>query len=121
MLSEKKKKYFRNLLGKKLKELAAQNSGSASSLADLKNESSDFLDQASMESELDFTLHIRERESKLIAKIQEALERLDQGTYGICEECGGQISEKRLKARPVTTFCIDCKKRQEAEEKLRGL
>jgi DnaK suppressor protein len=49
------------------------------------------------------------------------LERLEEGTFGICESCGEDISEERLKARPVTTLCIDCKKKQENDEKLRGL
>ena len=58
---------------------------------------------------------------KLIGKIKDALERLSNETYGICEACGEEISEARLKARPVTTLCIDCKKRQETDEKVRGL
>ena len=58
---------------------------------------------------------------KLISKIREALDRIDDGTFGICESCGEEISEKRLKARPVTTLCIDCKKKQEANERARGL
>jgi DnaK suppressor protein len=68
-----------------------------------------------------FHLRIRDRERKLISKIKEALDRLDQGTFGICEECGEDISEERLKARPVTTLCINCKKRQENEERLKGI
>ncbi|RLB13465.1 MAG: RNA polymerase-binding protein DksA, partial [Deltaproteobacteria bacterium] len=64
---------------------------------------------------------ISDRGRKLLVKIKEALERLDNGTFGICEACGEEISEKRLKARPVTTLCIECKKKQETEEKLRGL
>src|SRR3989339_1994865 len=66
-------------------------------------------DRASLESNRDFTLRIRERERKLIFKIQEALERLDEGEYGVCESCGEKIGIARLKARPVTTLCIDCK------------
>jgi DnaK suppressor protein len=66
-------------------------------------------------------LRIRDRERKLIGKIKEALERIEQGTYGICEDCGEEISTERLKARPVTTLCIDCKKTQETEEKVKGL
>jgi DnaK suppressor protein len=48
------------------------------------------------------------------------MERIDTGTYGICELCGEEISEARLKARPVTTLCIECKRKQENEEKLKG-
>jgi DnaK suppressor protein len=57
----------------------------------------------------------------LIEKIKEALERIDNGTFGRCEVCGRDIGEERLRARPVTTLCIDCKKKQEAREKARGL
>jgi DnaK suppressor protein len=62
-------------------------------------------------------LRIRDRERKLIFKIQEALTRIDEGTFGICEECGEEIGIERLKARPVTTLCIECKSSQEVEEK----
>jgi DnaK suppressor protein len=74
-----------------------------------------------MESERNFELRIRDRERKLIGKIKEALERIDDGSFGICDECGEDISAQRLKARPVTTLCIDCKKRQEKDEKVKGI
>jgi len=51
-------------------------------------------------------------------KIQEALQRIEDGTFGICEQCGCEISEGRLEARPVTTFCIECKEEQENKEKI---
>jgi DnaK suppressor protein len=74
-----------------------------------------------MESDRNFELRIRDRERKLISKIKDALDRIEEGTYGICEECGENISDERLKARPVTTLCIDCKKKQENQEKVKGL
>lgn len=74
-------------------------------------------DRASAESDRNFELRIRDRERKLLAKIKAALERIDGGTYGICEECGDEIGNKRLEARPVTTLCIDCKTKQENIEK----
>ena len=67
-----------------------------------------------------FTLRIRDRERRLIRKIQAAIQRLDEGTYGICEDCGEDISIPRLKARPVTKLCINCKARQEEGENIRG-
>ena len=67
------------------------------------------------------TLRIRDRERKLIAKIEQALERVANQTFGVCEECGEDISEGRLKARPVTTMCIACKSRAEALERSRGM
>ncbi|MBI3804827.1 MAG: RNA polymerase-binding protein DksA [Nitrospirae bacterium] len=79
----------------------------------------DLGDQASAEADQNFLLRLREREQKLLKKIDEAIDRINEGTFGICESCGGQISIKRLKARPVTTLCIDCKTKQEAEEKIR--
>jgi len=77
-------------------------------------------DQAVAELDNNFLLRLRGREQKLLKKIDEAISRIDGGTYGVCEECGGQISIKRLEARPVTTLCIECKTRQEEEEKMQA-
>jgi DnaK suppressor protein len=79
----------------------------------------DVSDQASAEVDQNFSMRIRERERKLLKKIDEALERMNAATYGVCEHCGEEIPYKRLKARPVTTFCIDCKTAQEQEERAR--
>ena len=76
-------------------------------------------DQATMESDRDFDLRIRDRERRLIRKIDQAMVRIKDGTFGVCESCGGPISSKRLQARPVTTLCIDCKTAQEIEERTR--
>jgi DnaK suppressor protein len=73
-------------------------------------------DRALLESNRNFTLRLRDRERKLLAKIKEAMKRIDDGTFGVCEGCGGGIGEKRLVARPVTTLCIDCKTVAEEEE-----
>ncbi len=75
-------------------------------------------DQAAAELDNNFLLRLRGREQKLLKKIDEAIARIDGGTYGVCESCGGPISMKRLEARPVTTLCIECKTRQEEEEKM---
>jgi len=66
-------------------------------------------------------LRIRDRESKLIKKIKKALARIENGTFGTCETCGEDISIERMKARPVTSQCIDCKSKEEALEKALGL
>ncbi len=79
----------------------------------------DWTDQASVETDQNFSLRLREREQHLLKKIDDAIERINDETFGICEVCGGPISIKRLKARPVTTLCIECKTRQEIEEKIR--
>ncbi len=76
-------------------------------------------DQASMEADRNFDLRIRDRERRLIKKIDQAMARIKEGSFGICESCGGSISSKRLQARPVTTLCIDCKTAQEIEERTR--
>ncbi len=80
---------------------------------------SDLGDQATAEADQNFAIRLKEREQRLLKKIDEALQRIESGTFGICESCGGEISVKRLKARPVTTLCIECKTRQEEEEKIR--
>ncbi len=77
-------------------------------------------DQAVAELDNNFVLRLRGREQKLLKKIDEAIARIDSGEYGVCESCGEQISMKRLEARPVTTLCIECKTRQEEEEKLQA-
>lgn len=119
MLSEKEKEYFEKLLTQKLDE----NLGKARyTLNDIKNfddRLSDVIDEAYFASEMGFTLHIRNREAKLIKKIKDALARLEEGTFGICERCRSPIPLERLRARPVTTLCINCKKKEEAAEKTR--
>ena len=76
----------------------------------------DVSDQATAEAEQNFALRIRERERNLIKKIDEALNRMVNRLYGICESCGEEIPIPRLKARPVTTLCIACKTQQEEKE-----
>ena len=77
-------------------------------------------DRASVESDRSFELRLRGREQKLMEKIDEALSRIEDGTYGLCDECGKDITVKRLEARPVAKFCIDCKTKQEQREKEQG-
>ena len=77
-------------------------------------------DRATMESDRSFELRLRGRERKLLDKIDEAVARIDDGTYGICDDCGEEIRIKRLEARPVAKFCIDCKIKQEQQEKAQG-
>ncbi|MBF0281646.1 MAG: RNA polymerase-binding protein DksA [Zetaproteobacteria bacterium] len=74
-------------------------------------------DQASAEADRNFDLRIKDRERHLVRKIDQALNRIKAGEFGECEDCGGDIGQKRLQARPVTTLCIDCKMEQEQAEK----
>jgi len=122
MLNEKKKIYFTNLLNKQLNELLKKEKDiPVTSVVSVSGQAPDFTDQATFESDMDLNIHMKERENKLIFKIKEALERIENGTYGICEVCGENITETRLKARPVTTVCITCKQNQENQERLRGM
>lgn len=77
-------------------------------------------DRASAESGRNFELRIRQREQKLLSKIEDALQRIDDGDFGQCDSCGELIGLKRLEARPVTTLCIECKTAQESKEKSQG-
>jgi DnaK suppressor protein len=120
-MTDKKIQYFKELLSKQLDELQNKDSSIPVSQLAESEQIPDLTDQATLESDIDMNIHIKERDSKLILKIKKALERIDNGNYGICEECGEEISEKRLKARPVTTVCINCKRKQENQEKLRGI
>ena len=76
----------------------------------------DWTDVASAETDKTIQLKIRDRERMLMVKIEEALRRIDAGTFGFCESCEEPILEARLKARPVTTLCIDCKSEMEGLE-----
>jgi DnaK suppressor protein len=77
----------------------------------------DEIDQASSEYSQSMIFRLRDREKFLLAKIDKALARVENGTFGICERCEEEISAKRLEARPVTTLCIRCKEEQEQKEK----
>jgi len=115
-VTKKEIEFFRNLLNQRMQELRSEAGKTVEDMDEDEN-FPDPSDRASMESNRDFILRIRDRERKLIFKIQEALRRLDEGEYGVCEECGEKIGIERLKARPVTTLCIECKSNQEIEEK----
>lgn len=108
--------YFRNLLKQRIAELRFE-AGKTVETMDEDGNFPDPTDRASMESNRNSMLRMRDRERKLIFKIQEALQRLENGEYGVCEECGEDIAIDRLKARPVTTLCIDCKSSQEIAER----
>ena len=115
-MNQREVKFFRRLLEQRIEELRSE---AGKTVVDMDEEDNfpDPTDRASLESNRNFILRIRDRERKLIIKIQEALTRLDEGKYGICEGCGERIGIARLKARPVTTLCIECKSDQEVEER----
>ncbi len=112
--------YFKEKLENMSKELLREAEKTLSEMTNHSDNYPDPADRATAESDRNFELRIRDRERKLLAKIKEALERIEGGTYGICEECGDDIGFKRLDARPVTTLCIECKTRQESLEKIQA-
>ena len=120
-MKKKDIKYFKDLLTNRLEELLNQAGDTVSGMTAPKENFPDPTDRAALEADRNFMLRIRDREHKLIKKIKKALERIDNGTFGICESCGEEITIKRLKARPVTSQCIECKSKEEALEKALGL
>ncbi len=118
-MDAEKREQYRQLLLDEMRGLLSEADKTVHEMADDASHFPDPTDRATQESDRTFELRIRDRERKLVNKIKEALERLDDGTFGICEECGEEIGEARLKARPVTTLCINCK--MEAEEKEKRL
>jgi DnaK suppressor protein len=109
--------HFRKKLHDMSKSLLNEAEKTISDMTDSNDNYPDPTDRAAAESDRSFELRIRDRERKLLNKIKEAIERIEDGSYGICDECGEEISVKRLDARPVTTLCIDCKTKQENHEK----
>ena len=109
---------FKGLLQQQMDELRQDAGKTVSEMTEEKSNFPDPTDRASLESDRNFELRIRDRERKLIKKIREALERIDEGMFGLCESCEEIIGADRLRARPVTTLCIDCKTEQERQEKI---
>lgn len=120
-MKKKDIEFFKEFLNERLRELLAQADDTVVGMTGDADNFPDPTDRAAHESDRNFMLRIRDRESKLIKKIKKALERIENGTFGVCESCGEDISYARLKARPVTTQCIDCKTKEEALEKALGL
>jgi DnaK suppressor protein len=117
-MNKKKLEEFRELLQEQMDQLLQDAGKTVSEMTDEKTNFPDPTDRASLESDRNFELRIRDRERRLIGKIREALDRIEDGEFGECEDCGDQIGEARLKARPVTTLCIECKTEQERQEKI---
>lgn len=117
---EKKIQKIRAKLVAQKEVLLAEAESAISALPEEQTVFPDLGDQASIETDRNFMLRLKGREQRLLKKIDEALERIDAGIYGICEVCGEEIRIQRLEARLVTTMCIDCKTEQEEEEKLLG-
>ncbi|MCA1797800.1 MAG: RNA polymerase-binding protein DksA [Geobacteraceae bacterium] len=117
-MDKQKAEEFREILEAQLESLLKEAGKTVSEMTDEKENFPDPTDRASMESDRNFELRIRDRERRLIGKIREALKRIDDGEFGICESCEEDISDSRLRARPVATLCIDCKEEQERRERI---
>jgi DnaK suppressor protein len=117
-MNERQREYFRRKLNAWKDEILKE---SRETLAALQNESEnhpDLADRASSETDRAIELRARDRQRKLIAKIDAALARIDDGTYGYCEETGEPISLKRLEARPIATLSIEAQERHERNERV---
>lgn len=104
---------FRSMLTTMLAETAARGGTESAKLFETRDALADPADRATQETDLDLTLIMRERDRRRIDDIRAALVRLDSGDYGVCEECGEDIPAARLKARPMTTLCVECQARAE--------
>ena len=113
--------YFKDILTQWLDELLGRAGSTVGGLIASEDRHSDPLDRAIFDSERSYTFRIRDRESVLIRKILASLTDIEDGLYGICDDCGRDISIERLKARPVAKHCIRCKTRQEERERLTGV
>lgn len=119
-IDREKLEFYRKLLQAQMEDLDKEAENAVVGMTEVDGSLADPTDRAALESDRNFLLRIREREGRLISKIQEAILRIDQGSFGICESCGEDISEERLAARPVATLCVDCKKQEESKQKARG-
>jgi DnaK suppressor protein len=112
--------HFRQILGSLKSELSDDIERTVHTMQDEATVFADPNDRASQESDIALELRNRDRERKLIKKIDESIARIDSGEYGYCDSCGVEIGLKRLEARPTATLCIDCKTLEEHREKQVG-
>jgi DnaK suppressor protein len=119
-MNKKQLDHFRLVLNAWKKELEDEISRTVHQMRDEPENPPDPNDRASQETDMSLELRSRDRERKLIKKIDEALERVDNGEYGYCDNCGVEIGLERLEARPTAELCIDCKTLDEIREKQMG-
>ncbi len=119
-MGDKMKAHFNQILLNWKKELMEEVDRTVHHMQDEAANFPDPNDRASQESEFTMELRTRDRERKLIKKIDESLDLIDEDEYGYCESCGVEIGIRRLEARPTATLCIDCKTLDEIREKQRG-
>ncbi|MCB5185435.1 RNA polymerase-binding protein DksA [Methylobacillus gramineus] len=116
-MNEKQRDHFRKILNDWKAELSHDIDRTVHTMQDEVTMFADPNDRASQESDMALELRNRDRERKLIKKIDETLSKINEGDYGYCNGCGIEIGLKRLEARPTATLCIDCKTLDEIREK----
>ena len=109
---------IKKILTQQLKDLLSRADCSLEGLAEFGENLSDVVDIAAQVSERSFSNHLCSREKLLIRKIEQSLQDIEDGVYGLCEECEEEISVMRLKARPTARYCINCKTKLETMERL---
>lgn len=119
-MNEERLKIFKGILIKKMASLMGVADDTVTRMSEGDGTFPDPLDRAMTEANTSIELRTRDRERKLISKIEKAIKKTEDGTYGICEICDDEITEDRLLVRPETTLCIGCKEDQEKEEKQFG-
>jgi len=119
-MNKKQQEHFRAALLAWKRELEDEITRTVQQMRDVPENPPDPNDRASQETDMSLELRSRDRERKLIKKIDEAIERIDTGDYGYCEVCGVEIGVERLEARPTAELCIDCKTLDEIREKQMG-
>lgn len=120
-MNEDQRAHFRAILTQWKNELMSEVDRTMTHMQDEAANFPDPNDRASQESEFSLELRTRDRERKLIRKIDEAIMRVDQDEYGFCETCGLEIGIRRLEARPTATLCVDCKSLDEIRERQLGV
>jgi len=117
-MNERQREYFRKKLMDWRADILRESKETLDSLQDQTDKLPDMADRASSEADRSIELRARDRQRKLIAKIDSALRRIEDGTYGYCEETGEPISLKRLDARPIATLSIEAQERHERRERV---
>ena len=106
--------YRENLISNRAEILAEQKEQSLSTTMDNNTRQGDMADQASGTNEVHIQLKLKQTDAKILQAIEEALARLDEGSYGVCRDCGEAIAPARLNAIPWTRVCIECKEKQKS-------
>jgi len=106
--------HFREILMKRRQEILDNQKPLADSMIDTNTRQGDLADQANGNNEVHIHLKLKQTDAKILIAIEEALQRVESGSYGVCRDCGDEISRARLEAIPWTRVCISCKEKQKA-------